>query len=450
MAEFWETAFNENQLMWGLAPTASAVIARDLFARRGAKTILIPGIGYGRNAKPFLDCGMSVTGIEVSETAIALARSQLGLQIPIHHGSVTDMPFDRRPQDGIFCYGLIYLLDAHGREKLIRDCYRQLTPGGQMIFTVISKKAPMYGQGARLGEDWYERLPKLPMYFYDANSVRREFGPYGLVEFSEIDEPVHGGATLPFINVVCRRADDTKVDADEAVRCLLEGRTEVIVVGLPDRAQVDAIAEALKPSKTTILGLGDCQIGDLGARAIGKALTGNTSLKELWLFNNQIGDAGAQALGDALRTNMSLVTLCLNGNFVGSVGATAIGTALQGPMPLEELGLGRNQIDDVGAKVIGDALATNQHVSALSLNNNRIGDAGAKAIGDALCNNMALKTLRLNHNQIGNPGAEAIRSGLAKNANLMTLNFDHNPASIALSSELGAGWRKNPADHKTP
>ena len=28
-----------------------------------------------------------------------------------------------------------------------------------MIFTVISKDAPMYGQGPRLGDDWYEIHP---------------------------------------------------------------------------------------------------------------------------------------------------------------------------------------------------------------------------------------------------------------------------------------------------
>ena len=206
MSEFWETAFTKMQLAWGHEPTTSAVRAGDVFMRAGVKDVLIPGIGYGRNAKPFLERGMSVAGIEISETAIALARTQLHLEIPIVHGSVTDMPFDTRMYDGIFCYGLIYLLDAGGRAKLIRDCYRQLNPGGHMIFTVISKKAPMYGQGPKLGEDWYERLPNLKMYFYDALSVQREFGPYGLVEISEIDEPTGDGTTLPFINVICRLA----------------------------------------------------------------------------------------------------------------------------------------------------------------------------------------------------------------------------------------------------
>lgn len=212
MTEFWEAAFNKMQLAWGLEPTQSAALARDIFARKGAKNVLIPGIGYGRNAQPFLERGMAVSGIEISETAIELSRSRLGLEIPIVHGSVTDMPFDDRKYDGIFCFGLVYLLDARGRQKFIRDCYRQLEPGGHMIFTVISKKAPMYGQGPQLGDDWFERLPGLPMYFYDAASVTREFGPYGMIELSEIDEPAGDGATLPFINVVCRRDAHNAID----------------------------------------------------------------------------------------------------------------------------------------------------------------------------------------------------------------------------------------------
>lgn len=70
-----------------------------------------------------------------------------------------------------------------------------------------SKKAPMYGQGARLGDDWYERLPNLKMYFYDADSVEREFGPHGLVEMSEIEEQAGSDVPLPFIHVICKKAE---------------------------------------------------------------------------------------------------------------------------------------------------------------------------------------------------------------------------------------------------
>jgi SAM-dependent methyltransferase len=206
VAELWETAFGKMQTMWGLEPTEAARMAAQRFAGARVKEVLIPGVGYGRNAKAFLERGMSVTGIEISQTAIALARSELGLTIPIHHGSVTEMPFDDKVYDGIFCHGLIYLLDADGRAKLLRDCARQLAPSGEMIFTAISKEAPMYGQGACLGEDWYERVPGMGMYFYDARSIEREFGPHGLVERVEVGEPTHpGGASLPFFWVVCRK-----------------------------------------------------------------------------------------------------------------------------------------------------------------------------------------------------------------------------------------------------
>lgn len=203
--EIWEAVFADKQMMWGVEPTLSATFAKDHFLHMGIRDVLIPGVGYGRNAKPFLEQGMSVTGIEISGTAIALARSQLGLTIPIHHGSVANMPFDSHQYDGVFCYGLIYLLDANGRAKLIHDCWEQLAPGGSMIFTVISKEAPMYGQGPRLGDDWYEIHPGMKMYFYDADSVEREFGNYGLLEQSKIHEPLHNGSTFPFINVVCSK-----------------------------------------------------------------------------------------------------------------------------------------------------------------------------------------------------------------------------------------------------
>lgn len=66
------------------------MFARDYFARVGAKKILIPGIGHGRNARPFLECLMSVTGIEISETAIGLAWRVMGLDTHDSPRPVTD------------------------------------------------------------------------------------------------------------------------------------------------------------------------------------------------------------------------------------------------------------------------------------------------------------------------------------------------------------------------
>jgi SAM-dependent methyltransferase len=207
MTEIWEASFIENQAMWGYEPADSAILIKDFFLKENVKDILIPGIGYGRNAKIFIDNGMNVTGIEISKTAIELARHN-GININIFHGSVTDMPFDSKLYDGIFCYALIHLLSKCERDKFINACYNQLKPNGYMIFTTISKEAPMYGRGKQLGKDYYEIMEGIKMFFYDSDSVKEEFGNYGLMEVSEIVEPHKDNENKPpfkFIMVKCQK-----------------------------------------------------------------------------------------------------------------------------------------------------------------------------------------------------------------------------------------------------
>jgi 2-polyprenyl-3-methyl-5-hydroxy-6-metoxy-1,4-benzoquinol methylase len=207
MTEIWESSFIENQMMWGLEPSDSAILTKDFFLEKKVKDLLIPGIGYGRNAQVFTDNGINVTGIEISKTAIELAR-QNGLNLNIFHGSVTDMPFDNKLYDGIFCYALIHLLNNRERDKFIKDCYNQLKPNGYMIFTTISKEAPMFGKGKQLGKDYFEIMEGMKMFFYDPDSIKQEFGNYGLIEFSEIVEPhknMENKLPFKFIMVKCQK-----------------------------------------------------------------------------------------------------------------------------------------------------------------------------------------------------------------------------------------------------
>jgi len=207
--EYWESSFKEMQTSWGFEPSDSAILSMDFFRANDAKEILIPGIGYGRNARIFCDNGFNVTGIEISKTAIDLAKSKNGLDIKIHNGSVTEMPFDNRIYDGIFCYALVHLLNARERKKFIRDCFNQLKPGGYMIFTVVSKKVSMYGTGKQLSKDRFKIKNGLKVFFYDADSVKQEFGKYGKMEFSEIDEPIKhmkNEPPLKCILIKCKRA----------------------------------------------------------------------------------------------------------------------------------------------------------------------------------------------------------------------------------------------------
>lgn len=204
MAEFWEEAFKDKQEMWGLSPAQSALLAAEVFADKGFKKVLIPGMGYGRNAQVFLDKGMEVSGIEISETAIALAQKHYGDKMRIYHGSVTTMPFDNERYEGIFSHALIHLLDEKDRAGFIKKCYDQLSDNGYMIFTGISKKSPTYGQGALLSKDQYEQFGGVRIFFYDEASVQQEFGAFGLAEITEVAE------NHPMYMIACfKKGNDT-------------------------------------------------------------------------------------------------------------------------------------------------------------------------------------------------------------------------------------------------
>lgn len=209
MAEFWDDSFKDKQEMWGFDAADSVIDTVDLFEKNKIKKILIPGFGYGRNVKLFLDRGFDVTGIEISETAIRLAEKHIGRKARIYHGSVADMPFDDEEYDGVFCHALIHLLDPGRRSALIESCHGQLRPGGLMVFVAISKNTPAYGQGEKTGEDTFLTPHGIRIFYYDAAAVTREFGNHGLIDAREIDEPrtqkPAGPAAQKFWRVVCRR-----------------------------------------------------------------------------------------------------------------------------------------------------------------------------------------------------------------------------------------------------
>lgn len=204
---YWESKFKNTGTQWGFEPSASAMLALDIFKNNQLNNILIPGIGYGRNARLFLESGFMVTGIEISESAINAARANI-IDCTIHHGSVTSMPFDKKVYDAVFCYALIHLLNRPERKGFLKSCLNQLKDNGLMIFVVTSKQTDMFEKGNYLSKDRFEIEPGLKVFFYDSESIEREFSPYGLLEYRMIDEPVifiKGVEPLKLYFVVCRK-----------------------------------------------------------------------------------------------------------------------------------------------------------------------------------------------------------------------------------------------------
>ena len=190
MREYWEEKFKTEGAMWDFFPSDSAIRSLEIFRSNRLNRILIPGFGYGRNAKLFIENGFDVTGIEISQSAIDLAKAN-GLNCTIHHGSVISMPFDDKIYDGIFCYALIHFLNKPERQVFLKSCFNQLKNNGLMIFVVASTQMSMYGTGKYLSKDRFEISKGLKVFFYDSKSVLREFSPYGIIDCEKIEEPIN-------------------------------------------------------------------------------------------------------------------------------------------------------------------------------------------------------------------------------------------------------------------
>jgi SAM-dependent methyltransferase len=93
--------------------------------------ILDAGCGSGRNMVELARHG-TVTGIELSETSVRLARERGAGEVVL--GSVTEMPFAEDSFDFAVCLDVIEHLDDDG--AALRELRRVIAPGGALLVTV--------------------------------------------------------------------------------------------------------------------------------------------------------------------------------------------------------------------------------------------------------------------------------------------------------------------------
>jgi ubiquinone/menaquinone biosynthesis C-methylase UbiE len=111
----------------------------DFTAYKG-KTLLEVGCGVGIDLARFAQAGVVVTGIDLSSTAIGLARQniqhkRLKADLCVMNGEVLD--FAANTFDVVYAHGVLqYTADA---KKMISEIHRVLKPGGVAILMVYNK-----------------------------------------------------------------------------------------------------------------------------------------------------------------------------------------------------------------------------------------------------------------------------------------------------------------------
>ena len=110
------------------------------FGGYAGKHVLEVGCGAGTDLVRFARGGAVVAGVDLSSSAIALARSnfeQQGLAADLREADGERLPFPDDSFDLVYAHGVVQYT-ANPR-ALVAECRRVLKPGGQAIFQVYNR-----------------------------------------------------------------------------------------------------------------------------------------------------------------------------------------------------------------------------------------------------------------------------------------------------------------------
>jgi SAM-dependent methyltransferase len=110
------------------------------FAAYRGKRVLEVGCGAGTDLMRFARGGAIVTGVDISSSAIALARQnfeQQNLEADLREADGERLPFEAATFDLVYAHGVVQYTGSDA--TLVTECLRVLKPGGEAIFQVYNR-----------------------------------------------------------------------------------------------------------------------------------------------------------------------------------------------------------------------------------------------------------------------------------------------------------------------
>jgi SAM-dependent methyltransferase len=149
----------------------------DFNGYRG-RALLEVGCGIGTDLVRFRRGGALVSGVDLSQTAIDLARRNFELHDlaaeDLRVANAEALPFGDDRFDVVYGHGVLqYTADA---ARLVRECHRVLRPGGEAIFMVYNRISWLNAMS---------KVMKVPLEHEDAPVLKK----YSIEEFRQLLAP---------------------------------------------------------------------------------------------------------------------------------------------------------------------------------------------------------------------------------------------------------------------
>jgi 2-polyprenyl-3-methyl-5-hydroxy-6-metoxy-1,4-benzoquinol methylase len=131
----------------------------ELLALEPGARILDAGCGHGRHSLELARRGFDVTGIDLSEPSLAIARAraaEAGVAVEYHHGDALDMSWDGEFDGAITLFSTIlgYFPEEGDDARFLSNLARALKSGGKLVLDTLNPVGLF--SGGYLEHSWHE------------------------------------------------------------------------------------------------------------------------------------------------------------------------------------------------------------------------------------------------------------------------------------------------------
>jgi len=152
---------------------------------RKAKVLEL-GCGDGKTLFMLVSAGFKVTGIDISPSAISLARKKVGgRKAKLVVGDVCNLPFAANSFDAIVAVHVFDHLTSAERKKAATECSRVLKKNSLLLFQGFDSKDFRFGQGKKIELRTFRRANNIWYHYFTSAEVKKLFSKFELIELQE-------------------------------------------------------------------------------------------------------------------------------------------------------------------------------------------------------------------------------------------------------------------------